>query len=435
MLITERRQQQAIADLIHGHETDVGHSHLNPVYQVLWELVEAYKEDGLDYIEISQEFHRLKMIIADQQMYEGVSAEKLIDGMEIALGLEPGHRNQYMAMSDRGPELPEVSWLLKGWIPRGWITLLAATPGVGKSYVALSLIDLALKSQTVNGLPFETNGQQNALYVDAEGFLAVHYQRGKRWDMPFDRLFAMERPRRKMIDLSDREIQDQLLDMIFDLRPFLVVVDSFSRVNKRGENTIEKTLGVLSFLDELCSSTGLALLLIHHLRKRPPGLSNLAVTLDDIRGTGDLTAVARSVLAMHPLKTTTNGDPNGPRCLKQLKANLGPIPKPLSVDFQPLAHDPDFAQLQFNQLDEWIGYFDDVGSKTEACAAWLLEILESEAKSKSELEAMGMPLGFTAPTIRRARSLLNGQIMDTLGPKVKGNQWALNDDEDDDNDD
>lgn len=431
MLITERRQQQAIADLINGHETEISYDHLTPVYKALWRMVDDWLEDGLDYVEISQEFHRMKIFLEDREEYEGVSTQKLIDGMEIAMGLRPGQRNSYTSMAERGPELPEISWLLKGWIPKGWVTLLAASPGVGKSYLSLALIDMALKGQTLNGLPFEKGGKQNAVYVDAEGFISVHYQRGHRWNLDFSKFYAMERPRRKMIDLSDREIQDQLLDTIFDLDPFIVVVDSFSRVNKRGENTIEKTLGVLSFLDELCSTTGLALLLVHHLRKRPPGLSNMAVNLDDIRGTGDLTAVARSVLAMHALKTNNQGDPNGPRCLKQLKANLGPIPKPLAVDFQPMEADPDFAQLTFTELDDWqqAGYFDEPQNKTDACAAWLLDVLDGEQLSKMEIEAMGMALGFNPPTIRRARNNLNGKIIDTLGSRITGNKWTLETDQ------
>ncbi len=45
----------------------------------------------------------------------------------------------YTPLAELAAELPPVTWLWRGWIPRGFISLLGAAPGMGKSLVALDL--------------------------------------------------------------------------------------------------------------------------------------------------------------------------------------------------------------------------------------------------------------------------------------------------------
>ncbi len=67
--------------------------------------------------------------------------------------------------------------------------------------------------------------------------------------------------------------------------------------------------------------------------------------MHDLRGSGHLVAMARSILGMELLKTGGVDDPNGPRLLKVLKTNLGKYPKPLSVEFEECADNTGIAIL------------------------------------------------------------------------------------------
>ncbi len=59
--------------------------------------------------------------------------------------------------------------------------------------------------------------------------------------------------------------QDPLIDMCLDLQPDLIIVDSLSSVNARGENNIEDLRDVSGLFIKLAGAFDVALLLIPHL--------------------------------------------------------------------------------------------------------------------------------------------------------------------------
>ena len=114
----------------------------------------------------------------------------------------------------------------------------------------------------------------------------------------------------------------------------LLVVDSLAAATSRGETSLEGARIVLTFLAALADQFEMALLVIHHLRKRPP-LARAASAQpgpEDLRGSSHLAAVARSVLGLSyeapdPDPLVPAG-PNGPRRLEVIKSNLCPLPPP-----------------------------------------------------------------------------------------------------------
>jgi hypothetical protein len=138
-----------------------------------------------------------------------------------------------------------------------------------------------------------------------------------------------------MIDLGDEVQQDRLVDMCAALSPELVVVDSLSAISVRGENNVEDVRLLLGFLTSVGREFSCGLLLIHHLRKR--GLLALTdlVGPDDFRGSGHITAMARSVLALSVVQTGEQPDRNGPRRLDVIKTNLCRYPDPLGLALEP----------------------------------------------------------------------------------------------------
>lgn len=422
-MLTQRRQEQALADLIYGLPVDLDLERLTPKHKKVGDhILYVIGEWDLDLVnnlqdrlDLQQELHRFKDISGNEE------ARPIIDRI---LSLDPGRRRHYESLAEIGPGLPEVQWLWRNWIPRRYLTLLAAAPGVGKSYFAL---DLAYR--LINGLPapdgqsFEIATPAPIIYVDAEDFLPVLYQRVKQWGMDMSLFFPFQRPARSIIDLADRKYQDELIDMIYDLRPGLVAIDSLSRVNRRGENSIEEIRDVLDIMVEIPMEFDLALILTHHLRKKPTGHVAAPVTIHDIRGSGDLIAASRVVLGLDALQTDQNGEANGPRRFKVLKTNLCPHPDPMAVNFRPIPHAPDYVRLEYNQAAL---YELTPRTKQEECIAWLIETLTESPRTYEELKEMvDAELGFNETVLQRARKLLGTRIIDTLGPRVPGNQWAL----------
>ena len=405
-MLTDRRQQQLIAEIIHGRIPTVELGLLQDPYDYLWDLVV-----DRDPQQAYQELLRLKL-----------SEPELAEVIEAILALAPGAAPNHRSLAEIGPDLPQTTWFWPNWIPRGLLTLLAAWPGVGKTYLAL---DLARRLIEALPAPDEALFQRRSgtvVYVDAEDFLPDIYERATVWGMPLEKFYPIQRPPRDLIDLARREYQDHLIEMCYDLRPDLVIIDSLSSVNVKGENNIEDVRDVLGFLMELAGAFDLALILVHHLRKPNQGVTQ-PITMHDLRGTGHLVAMARSILSLDVIKTGPTEDFNGPRQLKVLKKNRGKYPSPLGVRYEDSATNPDVAVLTYGPLKLFNRYPETLPEK---CSTWLLDLLEERGPLPfSEIQSLAQPEDFKRWVVVEARQLLGDKIIDTLGPRVVGNQWAL----------
>src|SRR5262245_17580814 len=146
-MLTKYRQQQAIVDLIHGLEPEINQAQLSKPYHTIWQEVKDYLDQGYDPYEIHQELYRFKLSDNGGQLAD------IIDAILIS---EAGYRQTYPSLQEIGAELPPTRWFWQAWIPRGLLTLLAAWPGVGKTYLALDLAHRVMANLPApDGAPFE----------------------------------------------------------------------------------------------------------------------------------------------------------------------------------------------------------------------------------------------------------------------------------------
>ena len=67
-----------------------------------------------------------------------------------------------------------------------------------------------------------------------------------------------------------------------------------------------------------------------------------------------------------------------------------------------------------------------VETTTEQCAAWLLELLQTQGPlPASEAVALGTVAGYSERTIYRARRSLGDEVTNTRGWRDPGNTWAV----------
>jgi len=335
--------------------------------------------------------------------------------------LQPQPATQYQSFAELADALQPISWLWAGWIPRGMITLLGASPGAGKSMVALDIARRIISSDEFPDGSRSAITTKNIIYVDAEVVPQIIKERCTAWRMDLSKLFLMMPRPHDMIDFSRDEYRIQLRAMSSSLNPDLIIIDSLSSISSRGENNIEDIRGILAFLNELAAESNAGLLLIHHLRKR--GGMQIAfqsdISIDDFRGSSHIIAMARSVLALSVIQTTQEVSPNGPRKLQCVKSNIGAYPKPLGVEFLP---QPSGVYLKWDR--EAPKPFREP-SKVELCAEWLKSELAEAPLALSELAARGIDAGYSRATIFRAREYLGKLIQDTDGRQSPSNKWKL----------
>ena len=329
----------------------------------------------------------------------------------------------YLSLEALAEHLPPIEWLWPSWIPRGMLTLLGASPGAGKSLVALDLC-----RRIIHGIGFP-DGQpvskpgSTCIYVDAEAVPQITNQRAKAWKMDRKHLYLMLPPDTYgMLDLGDLTHQNHLIDMAFYLEPELIVIDSLSSISARGENNVEDVRALLGYLTSVAREFNAGLVLVHHLRKRNATPLTDLVTPDDFRGSSHIIAMARSVLAMSIIQDAPEPNRNGPRRVEIVKTNLCQYPKALGLILEPTS--PGAPTLRYTDPPE--PYKET--TQAEECEGWLIQVLDDagEPLAPRDVVALAADVGFRETTVRRARRALDDVIVNTerhaTSPK---NRWAL----------
>jgi hypothetical protein len=300
------------------------------------------------------------------------------------------------------------------------MTLLAAAPGSGKSYLAL---DLAKRILEASKFPDEQpvrveNGR--VLYIDAENSVHMHLRRAVDLGMDLSRLYFISPKQGGLIDLTQREEQEILLEKVDYVQPDLIIIDAFGNLSIRGENAVEDVRELMAYLDCLSQEAEAALVIIHHVRKGLPilGRSN-TISMDDVRGSGHISAMARSILGLAVFQNPDRPEEeNGPRILRIIKSNISPIPEPLC--FELVQKDDENAFLEWVPLPNELKRSSSVGS----CKAWLMELLRRRGEMKPQ-EVIELPkeAGFSRSILYQARNGLGERIESTRAKHDPENTW------------
>lgn len=334
---------------------------------------------------------------------------------------------RYPPAAEMLANIPDLQWLWADYLPQGVPSLLAAIPGTGKSYLALDLAHRIISNtQYPDGEPIQDPGP--VLYVDAENTPTIHKHRTRPWTTAHlnQLYFMLPADDKSMLNLDDYTDRDRLADMVWSIKPRLVIIDSYGAATLRGENNKEDVQMLLAFFNQLAKAFNCALLIIHHLRKGHAGNTQttyLPMTIDSIRGSSHIPAMARHVWGLQWIPTAADADENGPRRLWIIKSNLSRIPAPLGVYFNTHPTHPDIAHIAYG--DAPMPY--KPPSKKENAATWLLDLLTDagEPLKPAEIIELAEEDGYSRRTIYRARKQLADQITDTGSKHSPDNKWSL----------
>ena len=156
---------------------------------------------------------------------------------------------------------PPVPWAVEGIAVEGALALITGREGEGKSLLAASLAVGVAAGETIAGMPC---GHGSALIVDAENGAYEIHRRVHSLGLPASGVEVVEADGFHL----GRDL-DELRSLIAELRPTLVVLDSFRSLWPGGdENDPAAVASVLDPLRNVLRAEGAAGLLLHHLSKR-----------------------------------------------------------------------------------------------------------------------------------------------------------------------
>jgi KaiC/GvpD/RAD55 family RecA-like ATPase len=402
-------QVQAIADRMAGLPVEYRARQFQEPWAALWRALEkAEKGTEKDVL--------LELLMVSQER------DQLINEILMA---QPGFRMRFPSLAEIAEELAPIEFLWPGWIPRSMITLLGASPGSGKSMLALDLAWRIISGRGFpDGSPVPEPGAP-VIYVEAENVPQILNERAENYQIDRKKLYLMMPDDGDWIDFGSEKYRNRLIELAAAVSPELIIIDSLSSVHSKGQNNVEDVRELLSYLSQLAGAFRAGMLLVHHIRKPGSGqqsMMNFDLDMSDLSGSGHIVAMSRVVMGLHVVQTGPEFDPNGPRELKMLKTNLGPYEKSLGFEFRQLQ--PKGVYLHW--LDEAPQRFQEP-TKEEECQEWLLMTMLEAGKpvKPSDIVELGKDFGYSRSIIYRAREALASRIKNSEGRRSPQNEWEL----------
>lgn len=321
---------------------------------------------------------------------------------------------KWATMSDLQLAVGDVSWLWNSWIPKEMITLLAGEPGTGKSQLALWFCKLVAE-----GLAFPGSvalEPRNVIYVDAEAAQVITKERCISMGLPLDKVYVPNLGNDMLAqpDLNNEEHRDQLENMVADIKPALIVVDSMGGIKSGGENRKEEMQPTMLYLTRLVQNNDCGIVVLHHLNKTKRE-EDEEITLNHLRGSTTIAQFARSVMFLAK-------KPQGMK-LWVGKSNIAKIGEGLQVN--PHFSD-DEKESVITGFDFEIWSEQQKTTKIDECQTWVIEHLLRQDQLRN-VSTNIFELGdetWTRRTIKDAGAILErkGLISRSGG---KGSIWQL----------
>lgn len=238
--------------------------------------------------------------------------------IDLIAGLAP-----VATVEEVGKRMLRTQWLWQGWLPRGYLTCLAGDPGAGKSAVALRIA--ATVTSTLpwpDGEPFLE--PTPVLWLECEGAQALVCERVVTWGLDGSRLLFPGQEGLEQVMLDQPGLFAQWAENAVERGASLIVVDSLRAAHKGDENSSD----MIGFLTEMATAArdlNLAVLVIHHLRKRNQ-YESAEISLERLRGSSAIAASFRLIWALwQPDKETDVIR------LEAIKSNLAALPEAIGV--------------------------------------------------------------------------------------------------------
>jgi len=284
-----------------------------------------------------------------------------------------------------------ITWAWERWLADGFMTILAAETGKGKSMLALRLAGTFILGWPWPDGSAYTGERGKALWCEAEGAQALNLERATKWGLPLDCLIAPLEDPLTCVDLDNAKHRQAIVAAAKREDVRFIVLDSLSAASKRRDENSSGMLQVVTWLANLARDTGKPLLVTHHLRKRGM-LDGNEPTLDRLRGFGGIVQPARLVWALH------SPDAERPERLRLsvLKSNLGRFPGPVGMTIT------EDGRVEFGDVPE----APKKPSKLEEAMDWLKDVLAHGPQKQVDIALAADKAGIAWGTLKRAKEML-----------------------------
>jgi putative DNA primase/helicase len=275
---------------------------------------------------------------------------------------------QFSTWADLKRFIDPIGWDWPGWLPRGFVTVLAAEPGMGKSFLCLQLAASYIEGKALpDGRPFEGE-RGRVIWCEGEGSQALNLERAAGWGLNLADIVSPLPNPLLAFRMDDEKHMVTLLHLCRRPEVGLVVMDSLSSLvtggptpSGRPSESVRGIPRALQMLGEAARLSNKPIILTHHLRKRTSLDDWGRLNLDRIRGTSKITQSARVVWTL-----------DAPNVLDPQHKRLMIVKNNLAHDYKPLGMRITSDGITFDDPPEILTH---TQSKINAAADFLLQYL------------------------------------------------------------
>ena len=329
--------------------------------------------------------------------------------MGIVVEAAPGQTWEYPTCEELYKTITPIAQWWRQWIAKGVLTGVFASGGIGKSYWGLDLARRFLHGELFpDNSPMPDIGLNKVvLYIEGEYTPQITLPRAVAMGINLKQMHMMLPNTDNMIDFGNSLWCDELIKMTNRLRPGLIILDSLSTVNSRGQNNVEDVRPILAFFRHLAIDADCVFMMHHHVRKEQVFRSTDFIDVDDGSGSGHIAHMCRTVVGIAPVRYDGKKDDHL-RTIGVVKTNIGEFPQRLTFKFTSIPDNPDYAVLAYGDLSS---LDPDVAeakkSELDRCLTWLERYLEvNGATERSVVIDEGDTVGFSSATLDRAAKRL-----------------------------
>jgi len=313
--------------------------------------------------------------------------------------------SNYTAVRD---QVSTTEWAWMQWIPKGFLTMIAAQPGKGKSYFCLWLAKIFTHGGVLpNGTTYTPKQGGKILWCDTEGAQGMTLERAASIELPLEDIYApLENPF-DPVNLGNLEHRKRL-EMLCDRNEIqIIVIDSLSGAHSKKENDSGEMKEILIWLQGVAQRTKKPIICTHHFNKL--NFQDALPNIDKVRGSSAIIQFFRSIISIDCPDVLT---PERKR-LAVIKANLCMTPEMLGFEIADGGREIIFMDAPDAPKKE---------TASGKAIVWLADFLKEE-KAQTDVEDAAKNAGFSGATIRRAKKSLGVKSTHRYDHFTKEKSW------------
>lgn len=202
-------------------------------------------------------------------------------------------------------QLPPID-IIGGIFPRGYVSMLFAPPGTGKTiFIQKFCSDLSIGGSIYGGVAEDEPKRVSLILAGEAGYeLLIRRSAAMKWEVASERVKIVDQYEASLKNISlmlDTDEGFANLQLLVEINnPDIIIVDSLMSFHDKDENKGDQMKPILIKLAILARSKNIAIVLVHHSRKRLAKERLMSLDQNDVVGTGIFNRYIGLIVAIEP---------------------------------------------------------------------------------------------------------------------------------------